>query len=133
MSQIPIGEGLYVGRMGVSLDPNEVPRSRFLRPEGDVMNHTGNCKCHRCTPRATFNYSDDVAGPDVASDTQEGGSHYRDMAIQPIEFIDANKLDYFQGNVIKYVCRHASKNGAEDIRKAIHYCRLILEYQYGEK
>lgn len=35
--------------------------------------------------------------------------------------------------VIKYVTRHASKNGAEDLRKAIHYCQLLLELEYGEK
>jgi len=65
--------------------------------------------------------------------TQQGGDHYRTMAIQPIQFIEANKLDFLQGNVIKYVARHKSKNGAADIRKAIHYCQLILELQYKEQ
>lgn len=65
-----------------------------------------------------------------ASSKQEGGSHYKEMAIQPTEFIHENSLDYFQGNVIKYVSRHKTKNGAEDVKKAIHYCQLILEYQY---
>ncbi len=68
-----------------------------------------------------------------ALETQEGGSHYRDMAIQPVEFIHANGLDFFQGNVIKYISRHKVKNGAQDVRKALHYCQLILELQYGEK
>lgn len=67
-----------------------------------------------------------------ALDTQEGGSHYKKYAIQPIEFISANKLDYLQGNVIKYVCRHKDKNGKEDILKAIHYLELILTLQYHE-
>lgn len=61
---------------------------------------------------------------------QVGGGHYKGMAIQPVEYINANGLDYLQGNVIKYVSRHKSKNGAEDIRKAIHYLELILELQY---
>jgi len=65
-----------------------------------------------------------------ASSKQEGGSHYKEMAIQPIEFIHENSLDYFQGNVIKYISRHKSKNKQEDVKKAIHYCQLILEYQY---
>lgn len=101
-----------------------------------------NCKCHRCA-RATFGYSSESAGPDSEfigefpdfrkpSDTQEGGDHYVSMAIQPIEFIDANKIGFCEGNVIKYICRHQNKNGSADIRKAIHYCKLILEYQYGE-
>ena len=63
-------------------------------------------------------------------DKQEGGSHYN-MAIQPIEYIAANNLDYFQANIVKYISRHKSKNGAEDVRKAIHYCELLLHYQYN--
>jgi hypothetical protein len=66
-------------------------------------------------------------------ETQEGGSHYKDMKIQPLEFIHANNLDYMQGNVVKYITRHKAKNGAQDVRKALHYCQLILELQYGEK
>ena len=67
-----------------------------------------------------------------ALDIQVAGSHYKDLKIQPVEYIEANKLDYFQGNVVKYVTRHRSKNKADDIRKAIHYCQLILELQYSE-
>lgn len=65
-----------------------------------------------------------------ASDTQIGGDHYASMPIQPIEFIAKNNLDYFQGNVIKYVCRHASKNGKEDLLKAKHYIDLLIEQKY---
>jgi len=64
---------------------------------------------------------------------QVGGSHYKDCAIQPVEFIHTNNLDFFQGNIVKYATRHKSKNGASDLRKAIHYCQLALELQYGEK
>lgn len=68
-----------------------------------------------------------------ALDIQSGGHHYKDMAIQPIEYIYGNGLGYLEGNVIKYVSRHDRKNGAEDIKKAIHYLELILELEYGEK
>lgn len=71
--------------------------------------------------------------PSSALDTQEGGSHYKDMKIQPVEFITANDMDFLQGNVVKYIARHKAKNGALDVRKALHYCQLILELQYGEK
>jgi hypothetical protein len=70
--------------------------------------------------------------PDGALANQVGGEHYKSMPIQPAEFIHKNNIGYLQGNVIKYVCRHASKGGPQDIRKAIHYCRLILKLQYGE-
>ena len=69
----------------------------------------------------------------AAKDCQVGGDHYRQMAIQPIEFISKNGIDFLAGNAIKYLCRHAAKGGAQDIKKAIHYCQLILELQYGEK
>lgn len=68
-----------------------------------------------------------------ALNEQVGGDHYKERAIQPIEFIMANGLDFLQGNAIKYIVRHRDKGGAEDLRKAIHYCQLILQYQYGEK
>lgn len=67
----------------------------------------------------------------MALETQQGGNHYKDLAIQPVEFIHRNSLPYLEGNVLKYVVRHKMKNGAEDIRKAIHYCQLILELEYG--
>ena len=66
----------------------------------------------------------------TALDKQEGGNHYKDMAIQPVEFITANGLGFLEGNVVKYICRHHAKNGAEDIKKAIHYCELLLATKY---
>ena len=68
-----------------------------------------------------------------ALDIQEGGSHYKDFAIQPIEYIIKNSIPYPEGNVIKYVSRHSKKNGIEDIKKAIHYLKLIAELQYDVK
>lgn len=69
----------------------------------------------------------------TAKDEQVGGAHYKDLAIQPAEFIHKNGIGYLQGNVIKYIVRHSRKGGAEDIRKAIHYCRLLLQMEYGEE
>lgn len=68
-----------------------------------------------------------------ALDMQVSGSHYTKLKIQPIEFIQANDLDFFQGNVIKYITRHKDKNGVDDLRKVIHYAQLAIELQYGIK
>ena len=68
----------------------------------------------------------------TALQKQVGGAHYAEMAIQPIEFITANDLSFLEGNIIKYVCRHKKKNGADDIKKAMHYCELLLQMEYGE-
>ena len=55
---------------------------------------------------------------------QVGGSHYMYFRIQPYEFISKNNLSFFQGCVVKYVCRYMHKNGVEDLDKIIHYCEL---------
>lgn len=67
-----------------------------------------------------------------ALETQHGGNHYK-HGIQPIEYIHANELNFFEGNVVKYTTRHKFKNGAEDLKKALHYCQMILELDYGVK
>ena len=58
-------------------------------------------------------------------DKQIGGNHYKDFPIQPYTFISKNKLSFFQGCVVKYVCRYLFKGTAEqDLDKIIHYCEL---------
>lgn len=51
----------------------------------------------------------------------------------PTTYIRANNLDFFEGNIVKYITRHKDKNGAEDIKKVIHYAEMILEDVYGYK
>ncbi len=65
-----------------------------------------------------------------ASDQQVGGDHYKDMAIQPSEFIYKNDLNWLQGNAIKYICRFSKKGGEQDLDKAIHYLELLKEWSY---
>ena len=65
-----------------------------------------------------------------AFDTQVGGSHYKDMPIQPVEFSQRNNLGFCEASVVKYVCRHRQKNGRQDIEKAIHFLNLLLEIEY---
>jgi hypothetical protein len=65
-----------------------------------------------------------------ATDKQIGGKHYKEYKIQPIEFIVANKLDFIQGNIIKYCLRDKSgENPDEKWNKIIHYCELAKELQ----
>ena len=59
-------------------------------------------------------------------DKQIGGSHYKKFKIQPYEFISKNDLSFFQGNVIKYVCRYKNKAGIQDLEKIKHYCDLEI-------
>jgi hypothetical protein len=64
-----------------------------------------------------------------ALDVQVAGNHYKDLAIQPVEYIHANGIGYFEGNVIKYVSRWRAKNGIKDLEKAKHYIELLIELE----
>ena len=64
---------------------------------------------------------------------QVGGQHYKDMAIQPIEFTHKNNLNFCQGNIIKYACRYKQKNGKQDLEKVIHYAELLIQLEYSDE
>lgn len=66
-----------------------------------------------------------------ATDKQIGGDHYKDMAVQPVEYIHGNKLSFLEGNIVKYITRHRTKGGRADVEKALHYCELLLQLEYG--
>ena len=72
---------------------------------------------------------EDVAFNKRALDVQVSGNHYKDLAIQPVEYIHANGIGYFEGNVIKYVSRWRNKNGIKDLEKAKHYIDLLIELE----
>jgi len=58
---------------------------------------------------------------------QIGGSHYKAKTIEPWDFIAANNLGFFEGNIIKYLSRWRDKNGTEDLLKARHYLDKLIE------
>lgn len=58
---------------------------------------------------------------------QCGGDHYKNKAIQPIEYILANNLNFCEGNAIKYLTRWRDKGGIEDLNKAKHYIDILIE------
>ncbi len=60
---------------------------------------------------------------------QVQGNHYKDLRIQPVEFIHANGIGYFEGSVIKYVTRWRKKNGIVDLEKAKHFIELLIELE----
>ena len=64
---------------------------------------------------------------------QEGGGHYKNRGIQPLEYTMQNNLSFCEGNVVKYISRYKSKNGIEDLAKVIHYALLSAYEEYGEQ
>lgn len=71
-------------------------------------------------------------GGPSALETQVSGDHYKYMPIQPVEFCQKNQLGYCESAAIKYICRHRKKNGADDLRKAIHYLEILIQMEYGD-
>lgn len=63
---------------------------------------------------------------------QVGGSHYKDMKIQPVAFCMANGLNFCVSSAIKYLCRYPRKNGREDLLKARHFIDMLIELEYPD-
>jgi Protein of unknwon function (DUF3310) len=66
-------------------------------------------------------------------DVQVGGGHYKGKAIQPVEFISANNLNFLEGCIVKRITRWRDKNGIEDLQKIKHEVDLLIamEQKYG--
>ena len=59
--------------------------------------------------------------------------HYIANAIEPIDFIIANKLNFCEGNVVKYISRWRLKNGVEDLKKAKQYIDFLIKKEVAKK
>jgi hypothetical protein len=69
----------------------------------------------------------------ILNTTQVGGDHWILQPMQCWDYIHANGLNYFEGNVVKYVSRWRKKNGIEDLRKARHYLDKLIAIAEAEK
>ena len=68
--------------------------------------------------------------PQTANETQVAGEHYR-TPIQHWDYVLANDLGYFEGQITKYVTRWRKKNGLEDLHKARHFLDKLIESESG--
>jgi hypothetical protein len=64
-----------------------------------------------------------------ALDIQVSGNHYKDLKIQPIEYIHANGMPFIEGCVVKYISRWRSKGGIKDLEKIQHFIQLLIELE----
>jgi len=64
-----------------------------------------------------------------ANETQHGGTHYKDLPIEPWDYIITNGIGYLEGNAIKYLTRWKVKGGIEDLKKASHYIEKLIEVE----
>lgn len=117
---------LGVTDVGTGLgDPGKASCVRFLSGESDwVANEFMEINTNARDPDA------DLSSP---LQSQVGGDHYRKLAIQPVEFIHANKLNFLEGCIVKRICRHRNKNGRQDLEKIIHEVQLLIAIEYPEE
>lgn len=71
----------------------------------------------------------------LSQDTSPGNEdrHYRGE-IEPIDFVEDQRLDYHEACIIKYVCRWQDKGGLTDLFKAAWFLmrRITLAIKDGE-
>jgi hypothetical protein len=68
-------------------------------------------------------------------DAQVGGSHYKDMEVQPWQAMEAwltpeEYRGYHKGVAIGYLARERQKGGLQDIEKAIHHLHRLVEIEH---
>lgn len=59
-------------------------------------------------------------------DKQVGGNHYKKYKIQVWDIIDEYNLDYYEGNILKYLLRR-KEDRVTDLKKLIHYTEKIID------
>ena len=55
-------------------------------------------------------------------------NHYN-KGIEMWDYAHSHNLDFFDGNVVKYVTRWKDKNGVEDLKKAKQYLDKLIDLQ----
>ena len=80
------------------------------------------------SPKADWKALGDVMKKNALG-SQVGGNHYKNFAIQPVEFIAKNDLPFLSGCVLKRLCRfdQPGGKGLQDLLKAKHEIDLIIE------
>jgi len=68
-----------------------------------------------------------------ANAMQVGGRYYKQLPIEPWDYIAANGLGFFEGNIIKYITRAAKTKNRDDLLKAQHYLAKLLEITPSEQ
>ena len=118
----------FDGEYGVTF-----PGTDGVYPAGDFTEHdihNGSGHPDDGPDKMTCTVMPMIHEPMKAYDKQVGGSHYKKMKIQPMQYSMANELDACQHTIVKYVTRHEAKAGKKDLYKAMHTVLLLIEEKY---
>lgn len=89
------------------------------------------------TTPPSFNVKVRKKKPDIISQP----SHYARYAIEPMNYIVRNHMEFWRGNVVKYASRAGFKqydgmtmveSEITDLQKAIRYCEARINHLKGE-
>jgi len=92
--------------------------------EEDLIIHGLGTKQHEKAYNGAMN---SVIKPHGLEVKQVGGNHYLNK-IQPWDIIDSWELNFYEGNVLKYLLRRKD-NRVQDLQKLIHYAERLLELE----
>jgi len=113
----PVGTKTFVTYVDVTGEEVEIDKDRYSYHASDLVLVNGK--------EETQAYNPLIA--------QEGGGHYKNRGIQPIEYSHANNLSASQHSVVKYITRYYDKGGIEDLSKIVHFVLLEAYFRYGEQ
>lgn len=91
--------------------------------------------CYTCQNYSNWNGG--TSRIDIIGQNGNTGEHYREVPQNSYgnwevgDFIYSRNLDFFQGNIVKYVDRFRRKNGKEDLLKARTYLDKLIELEYN--
>ena len=117
-----MNERICVDHLGFSGKSEDCPACKLLRSGGKADHPRVKYDPNNISPPKRIEES-------KALDTQVGGGHYKDMAIQPMEYSMKNGLDACQHTAIKYISRFRDKGGIEDLRKAKHVIDMLIQFE----
>lgn len=88
--------------------------------------------CKKVIPNGTFvsgSVTYPITGKSDLLNKAHYGLHYKDLAIEPIQYIEANKLPFHEGSIVKYISRWRVKGGVNDLKKALFYINRLIELE----
>ena len=133
-------EDQYIDGVVVQVNPKDKEDRYYVKIKGFVGIYDGGCFAFNDKHLKLIETCETVSEQDKMESltynplvAQEGGGHYKNRGIQPIEYSEANNLGACQHSVVKYITRHQDKNGIEDLSKIIHFTFLEAYFKYGEQ
>lgn len=72
-----------------------------------------------------------ISKRDINSEKKERVIHpeHYNGGIEMWDYAYTHKLDFFEGNIVKYVTRWKNKNGIEDLKKCRQYLEKLIDLE----